>query len=146
MGVRGRTPKPNARRVAPMAFRRNQEIVAPVGCDQELVDFVLRQIDNLWPTARRWARAALTSPQSRVFTDAEVALVEVGAHILHRWRHEGADRRSSELNEWGRINDRLLGTHAARLRAHVELVAAAPVEAPDELAEARRVRDRLSGT
>ena len=144
----GPTPKPNARRQDATHRRRSNAVLpsggGPCSYDADFAEFVLRRIDQLRAPCRRWARAALSSPQAATYTDAEVALLEVGALILHRWLVEGPNRRSSELNEFGRINDRLLGTHAARLRAHVELAPLGAVDEPDALAARRDVRERLT--
>ena len=116
----------------------------PPNYDVAFAACVLGRTDKLRAPASRWAQATMSSPQAAVFTDAEVALVETAARLLHQWLAEGPTRRSSEINEFGRINDRLLGTHAARLRAHVELAPLGAVTAPDELAARRGVRERLA--
>ena len=138
----GPTPKPNSRRAAPHADRRNAEVTGGAGhYDPGLAAHVLRQTDRHQAVVKRWARSVLSSPQAEVFTNAEVSMVEVGAHALNRWI-ANPRARTADLAEWLRINDRLLSDHASRLRARVEIAPRA-AEARDELAEARAVRARL---
>ena len=142
MGKRGPVPKTNDKRHETWAPRQNK--VLPPG-ERIPAGLVLDRIERDTPnfaTPLLWARGVLSDPQAATYTSGEVVLVEVAARSLYRWLTDGPDRKVAELNAFLALNDKLLVTKEARLRAHVE-IAEAPDAGEDEVAAMRELRARL---
>ena len=137
-------PKPNRYRNSVHAARQSAVLAASTR-DGATEEAIRRAVGELHPAAGRWARAALDSPISATYTDADLATLEAAAIQYDGWlRTPVGARRAATFASFLRACD-LLGCAGAgsRLRQHIEIEAPAPAPEYDEIEERRRLRAKF---
>lgn len=141
-----RPRKTNEDRVAPWKERQNLELEPGDGPDFKRCRARIRRMRGKGASAAiRWAEAMLDSPQSALYAESDLALLEFTARICQRL--EAGDGTATELTEFRHLSAKLMVGYPDRLnRGRVEIKPAAGrgAKGHDQLAAKRAMKDRLA--